>query len=263
MTVVEELRPLRKALTEAVETHGRRSTPALQAFEALFRAAVKAGQPLDSLRKHAKDEDERFFAHTIPGPDGHVYWDGAREFRRNDGKVRVPHRWWWAYKNGRELGTYEDLVPTCGETHCINPDHCEVGRGLRRQRLYSDEKIIGALQVAALRRGAQPTQRAWIAERLAPDLRVIRLRFGSWANALRAAGFEPPDAAIYTHSYGAADVVEAIRFCRKRLGRTPQQRDLTNLREELHTAGLPSSPTTIRKAFGSWDAALREAGLAA
>lgn len=65
-SVAQQLRPFRERLDEARETHGRRSGHAQRAFEALFRESVRLGQPLDSLRKYARDEDERFFANTIP-----------------------------------------------------------------------------------------------------------------------------------------------------------------------------------------------------
>lgn len=264
-SVAEQLHPLRVRLTHAREEHGRRSTSALQAFEDLFRTAARLGQPLDGLRKHSAVESERFFAHTVPGPDGHVYWDGPRHFTRNDGKTRVPRRWWYAHKHGADLDPYADLVPNCGEDACINPDHCEVGRDLRRPRRWPDEKIIGALQVAAMRLGHTPTVEEWDKGPFLPDRRIIRKRFGSWNDAVTAAGLEPRRRGVNVGHAAAtsAGAIASLRFCQSRLNRTPRRSDLRLLSNELHAQGLPSSPTTVRKMLGPWDEALKKAGIAA
>ena len=263
-TVTEQLRPLRAELERAREQHGDRSTPAREAFENLFRTAAKLGHPLDQLSRRSPDEVERFFASTLPGTDGHVYWDGGKQFTRNDGKGRVPRRWWYAHKHGAELPPYQDLVPTCGEDACINPDHCEIGRGLRRPRRYTDERIIGAIQVAAMRLGRTPSSEDWDGHFL-PDRRIIRKRFGTWNAAMRAAGLEPRRNGVNIGYAPASTVgaIAALRFCQKRLNRRPRRADLNLLSGELHAQGLPSSPTTVRKLLGPWDEALRKAGIAA
>lgn len=264
-TISEQLRPLRAELYRVRETHGRRSTAARVAFENLFRTSAKLGQPLDALSRRSKDETERFFANTIPGPDGHVYWDGGRQFTQNDGKHRVPRRWWYTHKHGRDLTPYQDLVPTCGDDACINPDHCEIGRGLRRPRRYSDEKIIGAIQVAAMRLGRTPTTDEWEEGDFQPDIRIVRKRFGGWKEAVIAAGLEPRRRGVNVGRHSATEktAVASLRFCHKRLKRPPRRDDLRLLSDELHAEGLPSSPTTVRKLLGTWEQALKKAGIAA
>lgn len=182
-----ELRELRAEWRRVREQHGRRSERTREAFETLFRAAIASGRPLDMLRRHSPDEQERFFARTVPGDDEHVYWDGAKDgFRTNDGRRRKPVRWWWAHL-GRPLVQTDDLIPTCDAVGCIHPDHHRRGRSERRQ-WYSDTAMIGRLQVEAMRLGRAPTTEHWRAAGLNPVTGVYKRRFGSWAKALRAAG---------------------------------------------------------------------------
>ncbi len=154
------LHDLRQNLTATRETHGRRSSQAERAFSDLCRAAAEAGMPLDGLRHHTANEVERFFSWTIPGVDGHVYWDGPRRFVRNDGRDRTPLRWWWQHRYGN-LDRSDDLAVKCGERNCINPEHAAKervrGYGLR----YTDEQIFGALRVMAMRLGKTPSSREW------------------------------------------------------------------------------------------------------
>lgn len=238
----------------------RRSYRRQQAFENLFRAAAKEGQPLDALRRYTADEGERFFAQTIPGIDGHVYWDGwVDRFKRNDGKTRVPRRWWWAHVHGAEPGYYEDIVPTCGELNCINPEHCEQGRGLRRQR-FTTEQMLGAIRVAALRLGRAPVSTEWDGLGLKPSRTLYKLRFGTWGNAIRSAGLEYVHSHDGGYSASPADCIEAIRHVRKALGHWPTVTEFRASGELLGKANLPTDRRTVMKHLGPWHEALRKAG---
>jgi hypothetical protein len=253
-----DLRVLREELVELRRTHPRRSSVVAEAFGRLFRASCAAGLPLDGLRKHTGDEIERFFAQTIPGLDGHVYWDGARYgFARNDGKLRTPRRWWWAHVNGVEPGQYEDIVSTCGEQNCINPEHCEQGRGLRRERV-GREAMLGSVRVAALRLGRAPNSMEWNTLGLNPTRKTLVQRFGSWENVIREAGVE------YGHIPGRKAsprlCIEALRFARKQLGHWPSYREFLRVAPLLRAEGLPSASVTIRKHLGGWAEALYKAG---
>jgi hypothetical protein len=254
----QDLRVLREELAELRRTHERRSSVVAEAFCRLVREAAAQGQPLDGLRRHTADEVERFFAQTIPGPDGHVYWDGAKSFTRNDGKTRIPRRWWWAHKHGRELGQHEDLIPTCGESSCVNPDHCEIGRGLRRLR-FGREAMLGSLKVGALRLGHAPTWDEWTTLGLRPSQTTFKQRFGSWGRALREAGLTPTRPTQYA-PVTPAQCIESLRFLRTQLGRWPSSKDFDDSRQLLVAAGLPSSSSTIAKYPGPWREALRKAG---
>lgn len=261
-----DLRPLRVNLLDSQEQHGRRSSQALEAFETLFREAARNGTPLDQLRRHTKNEVERFFANTIPGADGHVFWDGASpDFVRNDGVSRRPRRWWWAHTHGAEPGKYEDVVPTCGASNCINPEHCEQGRGLRRQK-YTEEQMLNALKVAALQLGHSPTINEWEEGHYRPNRHTLQLRFGSWRKALERAGLELRDPSYATRYQGRSrdDCIRGIKFLRKESGRNPDTNTLKRYREQLRAAGHPTSKQTYYNLCGpTWSDVLRAAGLTA
>jgi hypothetical protein len=255
-----ELRVLREELAELRRIHPRRSSVVAEAFQRLVRAGDAVGQPVDGLRTHTRDEVERFFAQTIPGPDGHVYWDGSRHgFKRNDGRNRSPRRWWYTHKHGTELGTYEDFVPTCGERHCINPDHCAVGRGLRRMR-FDRQAMLGALQVVALRLGRAPTSSEW--ERLGgrPSVSLYQMRFGTWPDAVREAGLVPAVGSSRFAPTTPVRCIASLRFVRESVGHWPTRAEFEAARPQLHAIELPSSSSTIKKYLGPWTAALRKAG---
>lgn len=255
-----DLGPYRARLVEAREQHGRRLSETQSAFEELFRVAARSGQPLDGLRRYTENEVERFFAQTIPGPDGHVYWDGAKDgFTRNDGKQRRPRRWWWARVHGVDLDPYDDVIAVCGERNCINPEHAEKGRGIVR-RQFTEEQCVGAIQVVALRLGRAPLKDEWDAGSYRPSSTTIVARIGSWSGAVRRAGYEPWIGAANA-PVSAAQCIATVRFLEKRLGRTPFVTDIDRLRPELRANGLPSSPATIWRYLGRWPDALKKAGI--
>jgi hypothetical protein len=253
----DDLRELRDELTRVREEHGRRSAEAAEAFEELVRASAAQGKPVDALRRYTANEVERFFSSTIPGPDGHVYWDGPKSgFTRNDGKNRVARRWWWGHRAGVEPGPYEDVVATCGDLNCINPEHCQAGRDLRRRR-FSDEQMLGSVKVAALRLGRPPRMKEWGRLGLEPSANIFRLRFGGWSNVIRQAGL------TYVPQQGVKaspeECVAAIRRFHALTGNWPTTKTLRTQAAALHAAGLPSGASTIARHHGSWDAALRKA----
>lgn len=254
---ISRLSHLRQNIVEARETYGRRSSQAQQAFELLVREAAEAGAPLDGLRRHTENEVERFFAFTIPGPDGHVYWDGPRDFRRNDGKYRPPQRWWWIRVHG-SLNASDDLAVKCGERNCINPDHCAVER-VRGVRIYwTEQRIIGAIQVAALRLGHTPSLNEWDRLGVRPNRGTIETRFGSWNGAVIAAGLTPNPTNSRTTNRDAC--LRSIRFVRDLIGHLPSDAEFYACREQLQARGLPASLKTIARHCGSWIAAKRTVG---
>lgn len=255
--LVEHLRSLREDLTAVRAEYGP-GGHAQRAFERLFAAAAAAGRPLDQLRRYATDEGERFFANTIPGTDGHVYWDGAKYgFACNDGKARVPRRWWWTHVKGIEPGAYEDVAPVCGERNCINPEHCEQGRGLFRRR-FSDEQMLGALQVAVMRHGRPLQKNEWDALGLRPTAHVYTTRFGSWPKAWRAAGYDYRRVTPNT-STNTGDCLAALRFLHGVLGHWPSNSEFRQNRALLAEARHIKSHSTIVKYLGGWPEALRKA----
>lgn len=255
MTAV--LHELRESLTLTREVYGRRSSQSQRAFELLVRTAAANGTPLDGLRHHVEDEVERFFSYTIPGPDGHVYWDGPKVFVRNDGKGRRPLRWWWQHRYANLLNN-DDLVLKCGERNCINPEHAskEYLRGFRMR--WSRERMLARLQVVALQKGRTPTTTEWAREKRHPVAEMYTRMFGDWAQAVAAAGLSP------TRGPGAAadkpTVIAGIRLVRKLFGRWPSDNDYVRYRTELLAARLPSTVAPATRLFGSFPAARVAAG---
>lgn len=260
----DDVNELRAQHLRMRELHGRRSSEAAESFEHLFRASCAKGHPLDALNVHSRNEVERFFAQTVPGSDGHVYWNGAKHgFTRNDGKSRSARRWWWAHRAGTEPPRELDIVPMCGEKHCITPEHCESGRDIRRRR-FSDEQMLGGLQVTAMRLGHSPSTIEWRKMGLQPSDSVFKARFGTWGAAITSAGLPP----VVPQYFGLPKTSttpeaceEALHRVAKLLGRAPATSDFDGdprVKAMLREAGLPLTPEVIGKYLGdgSWKVAL-------
>lgn len=253
-----DLRELRLELRRVREVYGPRSSQGLEAFQRLCRESFLQGQPIDQLRRHTTNEVERFFARTVQGTDGHVYWNGRRDFRRNDGALRTPARWWWEHVHGTIGSSTRRVSTTCDQPNCINPEHskCE---NFNTEKRRTDEQLIGALQVAAMRLGRTPTTGDWAKEGLSPTSQIFARRFGSWGNACRAAGLD-------YHPVGSTpeQCVTTLRFARDYLGEWPTVWDFrsrADLKQALAEAGLPTSDNVIYKHLGpTWQESLLKAG---
>jgi hypothetical protein len=230
---------------------------ALDAFVKYMHEASKAGLSPTRLNTESRDEVERFFANTIPGIDGHVYWDGGKRFTRNNRTSRTPARWWWEHCHGPISTTTLRVEPVCGDPACINPDHARL-ESFQAQR-YTDEQMLGALQVWAMRNGRTPTRLEWETSGGRPMVEIYRKRFGSWAKARAAAGLHRPR--IPGNQSTEQELIESLRIARSILGRWPRTEDYRRpeLRQQLRDAGQRSSQTPIYRVFGSWGAALKAA----
>jgi len=123
------------------------------------------------------------------------------------------------------------------------------------QRGWTREQLIRALRAAARRLGGTPMARDW--NRLAADLAwphsatvARRLGAGSWERAIEEAGLTPRRSA-----WTAEQMTALIRADAYRRGRPP--------REHEWKTRDPSRPSShqVKALFGSWNAALIEAGL--
>lgn len=255
-----DLRELRVELDRVRDIYGPGSSQGEEAFQRLSVEAFRQGRPLDALHYHTTDEVERFFARTIQGPDGHVYWDTdtTHRFRRNDGLYRAPARWWWEHVHGPIGSTTRRVSPTCGEKSCINPEHSKCAN-FNTEKRRSESELLGALQVAAMRLGHTPRAEEWVRLKLAPSPTIFQQRFGSWQNAIRAAGLK-----YQPVGFSPDQCIESILFARNYLGEWPSWkhfRERRDLRKALAEAGLPMSTNVVYKHLGpTWNDALQKAG---
>lgn len=158
-------------------------------FEQRFRGAIADGRSPDSLCQFDTDEARRFLSLCAEGAD-HTYWIGPKTgFRDNDRRKRQPRRYAYSLLHG-PIDRWVDVWSTCGERTCIRPTHLEAGRSEARRK-WTEERMIGALQVIAMRLGHAPSYMEWERARYNPDMRIIRQRFGNYKGYLRAAGLDP------------------------------------------------------------------------
>lgn len=161
-----------------------------EAYNAWFRQRCAEGNNPSALQIYSKDEAERFWARTVPGTDGHVFWTGSKTFRRNNDVEQKPQRWAWKKHYG-ELSPYTELENKCGEDSCVNVEHMQVRPRSAARIRFSDDKVIGALQVLHMRLGRAPTTTDWDEAKLPITASALLNRFGTWTKTLSLAGLEP------------------------------------------------------------------------
>ena len=217
-----------------------------EAYNDWFKARCDEGRPPDALSLYSADEAERFWARTVPGPDGHVYWTGGKEFRRNDGKSRRPQRWVWAVARGNP-GQCDEIDNICGSDTCVNIEHLRIRPRAERRVRFGDDAIFGALRVLEMRSGQAPSMNQWDAANYPITARAVAARFGSWTDALAKVGMVPVD---HHEIVEAETCARAIRELAKRLGKTPTRYDWETNHEWLRARGYPTAPNTIKRRIG-------------
>lgn len=113
---------------------------------------------------------------------------------------------------------------------------------------YSKEEAILALKTFAASLGRTPSYRDYRNHKIKPSTKVIQDLFGSWSKALQEAQLEP----IKVIKYSKEDAIKALQEYNKTTGNTPTYNEI-----------LKPSSTTIEKLFGSWNEAIKAAGLEA
>lgn len=126
------------------------------------------------------------------------------------------------------------------------------GRGHGREE-WGTEEILEAIRKHHLRSGAAPRSSDWDrASTDHPGTSTVRIRFGSWNNALVKAGVP---AIPLRREWSRSEVLLALRADARKNGRAPTSRDW-HLASEEHPCGR-----TVTRMFGAFDVAVKEAGL--
>jgi hypothetical protein len=116
---------------------------------------------------------------------------------------------------------------------------------------YSERELIDALRGLAERLGRAPSAVDAGEDPQSPVSRTYQLHFGSWLEALEAAGIESEPSQT---GYSREELLESLRDLAERLSWAPRMVDMD---EDPRT---PSS-STYRRHFGSWLKALEAAGI--
>ena len=120
-------------------------------------------------------------------------------------------------------------------------------------RAFTDQEVIEALRADAAQLGRAPLQREW-QQRPAgtPSVGAVISHFGAWNRGLRAAGLRVP------HQRGKwtrERVIRELQRDAQKRGRAPSSNDWSNA-TRIHPVAR-----TVEGLFGTWNAALRAAGL--
>lgn len=158
----------------------------------------------------------------------------------------------------RELGLSAQAVRDLIEARATPADRAE--RKLSQSRLrgagsrtYSDGQLTLAIHRVAVRTGGTPSSGEYArhaAEEGLPSLPTVVNRFGSWADAVRAAGMTPREARRrYTRHWTEERCRDAIRRLIDELGEAPtaEQYDVLASADD----DLPSL-ATVRNRLGRW-----------
>jgi len=119
-----------------------------------------------------------------------------------------------------------------------------------RPRKYSDDEMLS--HIRRLADGDRPPTRAeFNSDERAPRCRTVGRRFGSWADAVWAAGFDPQRSSGGGRRIPREDLVSWLQAYRLEVGAWPRHND-------LHDWPGPS-PEPYRRAFESWSDAIAAA----
>jgi hypothetical protein len=141
----------------------------------------------------------------------------------------------------------------CGTYVVTSAERCpRCAARLARPPERSREAVLGAIREWTRETGRPPTQADWTPseDHRWPSYMTVTTHFGTWRKALEAAGFR-----ANRRLWSRAEIVEALQRWAVENGRPPLQRELAYGAE-----GMPTIKT-IRSRFGSYAAALAQAGV--
>lgn len=116
---------------------------------------------------------------------------------------------------------------------------------------YDRETLLEHLRAVVEQLGRAPT-RADMSEVDGPCPATYASHFGTWTDALAQIGLEPRRGG--TRIYETEELLDVVRDLADELGHAPTTTELLG-REDL------PDPTTFTRRFGTWNQALRDAGL--
>jgi len=137
----------------------------------------------------------------------------------------------------RRFGSWNETLERCGLK-------------VNEQKGYDDTYLIEKLQDLHHRLGTVPTQADLADDDETPSLSPYQNIFGSWNDALRAAGLEPTQ----QHRISDDELIDELTTLAAELGRPPRYQEISDRDDTFST-------TAYERAFGSFTDALRAAGL--
>jgi hypothetical protein len=125
--------------------------------------------------------------------------------------------------------------------------------GFAGSERWDRERIIAALRTFAERNGRAPMQADLRPKRPGlPGYDMVAYRFGTLTRALEQAGIEPASA---SREWDEEQIISALCAFHREHGRAPM------VEEWIKASAAHPVPRTVEARFGSWNAALRAAGL--
>lgn len=116
---------------------------------------------------------------------------------------------------------------------------------------YKKEFLVQSLKDLSYKLGRNPTSHDLEKNNNMPDRSVFENRFGSWNNALVVAGLKVNS---YYRKWTKEEIVQWLNYKYNELGRTPGIRDFDK------DSNAPAK-NTVKRLFGNWTNALREANV--
>ncbi len=137
----------------------------------------------------------------------------------------------------------------------IELKNLEIFRG--RNRLvpkvhYKDVELLEFLRKSEREKGRSPASRDFDNNPEYPGSSTYVRRFGSWNKALKMAGIVPIESRGY--QYTNEELLEFLRKFERKNGRSP-------IEEDFNSNSEYPGPKTYQRRFGSWNKALKMAGL--
>ncbi len=152
----------------------------------------------------------------------------------------------------RSFNSWADALKAAGLKPC---------KSILTGRRYSDEEVAKCLHVMAEKLGHTPSLKEYAKyhEPVMPNDKTLRIRYGSWPLALKAAGFEDYDAkskdhrVVFEEKYSDEEIRKALVAVANKVGHAPSRNEYRRLRPD----GSPSLNTVVCR-YKTWMEALKQ-----